>query len=144
MVTPALHAVWSFHAREREMERVDLGVTLPDIGSIVRPFFLGIREDDRESWMLQTKNAYLYGTIFQAPEYDVFLIKTVVARPTTVGRAPRGTAMYQLDKIYEQGEEGDEGRQWEGYTYNPTTDRRELYIGSRPESQCDRVLSASA
>jgi hypothetical protein len=113
-----LHIVWSGHARERELQRCDIGISLPSIGSIIRLFNLGLKAG-RGSWVLQTRHAYLFGSVFPAPDYDVFLIRTVI-RPRTIRQAPYEINMYTLAKVYEQGTEGDEAREWEGFNYHPT------------------------
>lgn len=108
-----LHIVWSGHARERELQRCDVGVSLPDIGSTIRLFNLGLKAG-RGSWVLQTRVAYLFGSVFAAPVYDVFLIRTVI-RPRVIWQAPYAVNMYHLEKVYEQGNEGEEASSWEGY-----------------------------
>ena len=113
--------VWSVHARIRELQRVEDGLTLPDLGAFVRLLYLGdikIENVPEQRWVFLTCRCFVYGQIFRAPDYDVFLIRTVIARPHLLWQAPRRVALYHLETINEQGEEGNEAYTWKGYTYH--------------------------
>ena len=113
--------VWSVHARIRELQRVEDGLTLPDLGAFVRLLYLGdikIENVPEQRWVFLTCRCFVYGQIFKAPDYDVFLIRTVIARPHLLWQAPRRVALYHLETINEQGEEGNEAYTWNGYTYH--------------------------
>jgi hypothetical protein len=123
--------VWTVHARIRELERVEDGICFPSLGSFVRLLALGQKADDH--WVYMRNRCFIYGLVFNAPDYDVFLIRTVIPQPHTLWNAPCGVSLYHLENINEQGEEGSEAGKWRGYTYRSPAMSRNA-VSSRSSS----------